>query len=191
MANNSSRPPLTSSAATSTEPWLQLCLSGAGEASSYPITSADTPRRSDSPTAALRPQCPSTPSSTVPAPSSPGADLRVVKQPGGPAAGLWLSLRPAGNQIEEPSLPQLPKSYIRIKDGRMPVKLLMKYLAKKLGLGDESEIEITCRGQPLLPFSTLQGVRDHLWCAQDMKPPSVAECVMTLHYGRRSIYNLL
>ncbi|KAG0489900.1 hypothetical protein HPP92_006763 [Vanilla planifolia] len=77
MANNSSRPPLTSSAATSTEPWLQLCLSGAGDASSYPITSADTPRRSDPPTAALRPQCPLTPSSTVPAPSSPGADLRV------------------------------------------------------------------------------------------------------------------
>nr|DAD42246.1 TPA_asm: hypothetical protein HUJ06_000476 [Nelumbo nucifera] len=40
----------------------------------------------------------------------------------------------------EPFLPQIPKSYLRIKDGRMTVRLLMKYLVNKLKLENESDV---------------------------------------------------
>ncbi|VVB14341.1 unnamed protein product [Arabis nemorensis] len=39
----------------------------------------------------------------------------------------------------EPFLPQIPKSYLRIKDGKMTVRLLMKYLVNKLRLEHESQ----------------------------------------------------
>ncbi|KAL5082753.1 hypothetical protein RYX36_011174, partial [Vicia faba] len=42
--------------------------------------------------------------------------------------------------VKEPFLPQIPKNYLRIKDGRMTVRLLMKYLVNKLKLENESEI---------------------------------------------------
>uniref|UniRef100_I1NUU8 Uncharacterized protein n=2 Tax=Oryza glaberrima TaxID=4538 RepID=I1NUU8_ORYGL len=36
--------------------------------------------------------------------------------------------------FREPILPQIPKSYLRIKDSNMKVEVVMKYLAGKLGL---------------------------------------------------------
>ncbi|KAG6493787.1 hypothetical protein ZIOFF_048790 [Zingiber officinale] len=41
-----------------------------------------------------------------------------------------------------PLLPQIPRSYLRIKDGRMTIRLLIKYLVNKLGLEDESELAL-------------------------------------------------
>lgn len=91
-------------------------------------------------------------------------------------------------------MPQIPRSYLRIKDGRVTVRLLIKYLAGKLGLEDESEVEITCRGRPLPAFLTLQHVRDGIWCQGDaaVSPsvvapdmPAAANHVMVLQYGRR------
>ncbi|XP_072999989.1 uncharacterized protein [Typha latifolia] len=66
--------------------------------------------------------------------------MRVVSPPRRPEAGVWLVLQAAHNQGKEPFLPQIPKSYLRIKDGTMTVRVLMKYLAKKLGMGNESEV---------------------------------------------------
>lgn len=124
--------------------------------------------------------------------SASGFDtIRVVLPPPVPA-GVWFVLQAAPHQGREPFLPQIPRSYLRIKDGRMPVRLLIKYLVNKLGLEDESEVEITCRGRPLLPFMTLQHLRDSIWCQRDAVSPlvapdmSTANHIMVLQYGRRT-----
>ncbi|XP_015691433.2 protein LAX PANICLE 2-like [Oryza brachyantha] len=119
--------------------------------------------------------------------------IRVVLPPSAvaAAAGVWFVLQAAPHQGREPFLPQIPRSYLRIKDGRVTVRLLTKYLVNKLGLEDESEVEITCRGRQLLPILTLQHVRDSIWCQRDAVSPSfvpdvsTADHIMVLQYGRR------
>ncbi|XP_061978925.1 E3 ubiquitin protein ligase DRIP2-like isoform X3 [Populus nigra] len=119
----------------------------------------------------------------------PSSDFRVIDPPRRPHSGIWFLLQASQNQTKEPFLPQISKSYLRIKDGRMTVRLLMKYLVNKLGLDSESEqIEITCRGQQLVPFLTLQHVRDNIWSPRDaltlLPESSTTDHVMVLHYGR-------
>ncbi|KAG0480888.1 hypothetical protein HPP92_011746 [Vanilla planifolia] len=123
-----------------------------------------------------------------PVSSVSAAGSGLVGPPQRPRFGIWVALRPAVNQVKEPFLPQLQKSYLRIKDGSMPVRLLMRYLAEKLGLQDESEVEITCREQKLVPFATLEDVRDQLWCTREAEAPApgspAADYVMKLFYSR-------
>ncbi|XP_042448458.1 protein LAX PANICLE 2-like isoform X1 [Zingiber officinale] len=119
----------------------------------------------------------------------PDVRMRVVSPPRRSQPGVWLILQAAQNQSgREPYLPQIAKNYLRIKDGRSTLRLLMKYLVKKLGLEDESEVEITCRDQQLHPLSTLQYVRNTIWCSGNsmiMTPNSPAiDHVMTLQYRR-------
>ncbi|XP_039132916.1 protein LAX PANICLE 2-like [Dioscorea cayenensis subsp. rotundata] len=122
--------------------------------------------------------------------SSPaGTGLKIVNPPRRPQAGVWFILQTKQNQGREPFLPQIPKSYLRIKDGRMTVRLLKKYLVNKLGLEDESQVEITCRGQELMHSWTLQYVRDNVWFSGEtmtvfLPESPVADQVMTLQYGR-------
>ncbi|XP_047153623.1 protein LAX PANICLE 2-like [Vigna umbellata] len=123
--------------------------------------------------------------------AGPSSDVtvRVVDPPRRPHSGIWFMLQASQNQAKEPFLPQIPKNYLRIKDGRMTVRLLLKYLVSKLRLESESEIEITCRGQQLLPFLTLQHVRDNIWSLRDtttslLSDSSTSDHVMVLHYGR-------
>ncbi|KAJ1270741.1 hypothetical protein BS78_06G074600 [Paspalum vaginatum] len=128
--------------------------------------------------------------------ASAGLDaIRVVLPPSAvaaPAAGVWFLLQAAPHQGREPFLPQIPRCYLRIKDGTVTIRLLTKYLAAKLGLEDESEVEITCRGRPLSALLTLQQVRDGIWWQGDAAvspsvPPdlSAANHLMVLQYGRR------
>ncbi|XP_031402867.1 protein LAX PANICLE 2-like isoform X2 [Punica granatum] len=126
------------------------------------------------------------------------SDVRVVNAPRRPHSGIWFMLQASQNQAREPFLPQIPKSYLRIKDGKMTVRLLMKYLVNKLSLDSESEIEIRCRGQELQPCLTLQHVRDNIWSQRDafalLPPPdntspsssssTSSDHLMVLHYGR-------
>ncbi|XWS63486.1 hypothetical protein CRYUN_Cryun06bG0101900 [Craigia yunnanensis] len=120
--------------------------------------------------------------------AGPSSDVRIIDPPRRPHSGVWFMLKASQNQAKEPFLPQIPKSYLRIKDGKMTVRLLMKYLVNKLRLDSESEIEIRCRGQELLPFLTLQHVRDQIWSSRDavtlLPDTSTADHVMLLHYGR-------
>ncbi|RWR86953.1 putative RING finger protein [Cinnamomum micranthum f. kanehirae] len=120
--------------------------------------------------------------------AGPSSGVRVVDVPLRRQSGIWFVLQASQIQGKEPFLPQIPKSYLRIKDGRMTVRLLMKYLANKMGLNNESEVEITCKGQQLLPFLTLQHVRDNIWCSRDpvtLLPDSTSsDHVMVLDYGR-------
>ncbi|KAK7394287.1 hypothetical protein VNO78_14809 [Psophocarpus tetragonolobus] len=120
---------------------------------------------------------------------SSAVTVRVVDPPRRPHSGVWFMLQASQNQAKEPFLPQIPKNYLRIKDGRMTVRLLLKYLVSKLRLESESEIEIRCRGEQLLPFLTLQHVRDNIWSRRDntralLSDSSTADHVMVLHYGR-------
>ncbi|KAJ8493824.1 hypothetical protein OPV22_015545 [Ensete ventricosum] len=120
-----------------------------------------------------------------------GTGIRVVV-PAPRQAGVWLALEAAADQGGggEALLPQIPRNYLRIKDGRLTIRLLMKYLMNKLGLKDESEVEITCRDQVLLPLWTLEYVRDNIWFSGNVAPtilpdtPSINH-LMTLHYRRR------
>ncbi|KAI4304885.1 hypothetical protein MLD38_040344 [Melastoma candidum] len=89
--------------------------------------------------------------------------IKIIDPPWRPHLGIWFMLLASRNQATESCLPQIPKSYLRIKDGRMTVRLLTKYLVNKLELDSELEIEITCRGQQLQPYLTLQHVRDNIW----------------------------
>ncbi|WOK96642.1 hypothetical protein Cni_G05349 [Canna indica] len=122
--------------------------------------------------------------------SSSVAEMRVVGRPRRPQTGLWFVLQAAQEQTKE-ALPQIAKSYLRIKDGRMTIRLLMKYLANKLGLEDESQVEISCRGQQLPPFLTLTYVRDNIWCSSEAvlqlhSDSSSSKYVMNLLYRRSS-----
>ncbi|KAI4340630.1 hypothetical protein MLD38_025444 [Melastoma candidum] len=127
--------------------------------------------------------------------------IKIIDPPRRPHSGIWFMLLASQNQATISCLPQIPKSYLRIRDGRMTVRLLTKYLVNKLELDSESEeyfspstfvaypksyvysltttplygeticsgshvtckIEITCRGQELQPYLTLQHVRDNIW----------------------------
>ncbi|PIN06951.1 hypothetical protein CDL12_20488 [Handroanthus impetiginosus] len=123
------------------------------------------------------------------APQGSGVDFRVIQPPRRPHSGIWFMLQASQNQEQEPFLPQISKSYLRIKDGRTTIRLVIKYLVSKLRLENESEIEITCKGQKLLPFLTLQHVRDNIWSSPRdfitlLPNSSTTHHIMVLQYAR-------
>lgn len=120
--------------------------------------------------------------------------------------GFWFALQAADNQMGDNALPQIPTRYLRIKDGKLPVSIVKKYIVKKLELKSETEVEITCRGQPVVPNLPLESVQG-IWFAT--MPPSdllpfrgvnaasydsrkwaqardtcAEDCMMVLTYGR-------
>eukprot|EP00249_Psilotum_nudum_P019977 c27506_g1_i2 orf=212-1924(+) len=102
--------------------------------------------------------------------------------------GLWFSLQAAENQIGESALPQISTRYLRIKDGKLPVSIVKKYLAKKLDLKSEAEVEITCRGQPVvpsLPLESIQGIWFATAIASDLLPSQNNEENIETNNGKR------
>ncbi|XP_034908065.1 E3 ubiquitin protein ligase DRIP2 [Populus alba] len=105
---------------------------------------------------------------------------------------IWFSLVASEDQKEYASLPQISTCYLRIKDGKMPVSFIQKYLVKKLDLDSETEVEIFCRGQPVRPTLQLQNLVD-LWFrtgSTSKKVPasvgsSAKDFVMVLSYCRK------
>lgn len=107
---------------------------------------------------------------------------------------IWFTLIASEDSFRKGGfpLPQISTSYLRIKDGKMPVSSIQKYLVKKLDLKSEAEVEILCRGQPVLPTQQLQNLVD-LWfrTASTAKkiPASVGssakDFVMVLSYCRK------
>ncbi|KAK9288780.1 hypothetical protein L1049_017244 [Liquidambar formosana] len=90
-------------------------------------------------------------------------------------------------------LPQIPSCYLRIKDGNVPVSFIKKYIVKKLNLTSEAEVEITLRGQPVVPTLQLHDLVD-LWL-QTLPPSdriqstvgsSARNYMMELSYGRKA-----
>ncbi|KAM1251062.1 hypothetical protein ACFX2J_033371 [Malus domestica] len=105
---------------------------------------------------------------------------------------VWFSLVASEDWKGEISLPQISACCLKIKDGKMPVSTIQKYLAMKLELSSENEVEILCRGQPVLPTWQLESLVE-LWCRTaptTKKIPvtvgsSAKDFVMVLNYCRR------
>ncbi|CAA2958396.1 E3 ubiquitin ligase DRIP2-like [Olea europaea subsp. europaea] len=53
---------------------------------------------------------------------------------------IWFSLVASDDQRRDAVLPQISASYLRIKDGNIPVSFIQKYLKKKLNLTSEDEV---------------------------------------------------
>ncbi|KAJ4794953.1 hypothetical protein LUZ62_046199 [Rhynchospora pubera] len=140
----------------------------------------------------IRPSAEAGPSSSAreAGPSTASPTARVVILPPRPQSGLWFVLQASRNQRREPWLPQISRSFIRIRDGRMTISMVMKYLVNRLGLEHESQVEIACKAQRLHPAMTLEHVRDNIWSSREAGPslpsPSstVTDHLMTLEYGR-------
>jgi E3 ubiquitin-protein ligase DRIP len=98
----------------------------------------------------------------------------------------------SNNQEGETSLPQIPSNYLRIKDGSIPVSYIQKYLMRKLDLKSETEVEISCMGEPVIPTLQLHSLVE-LWLQTTSKQQRVAasigssakEFVMVLVYARK------
>ncbi len=88
--------------------------------------------------------------------------------------GIWFHLQTADNQAEEDALPPLASPYVRIKDGKLPVSHVKKYLVQKLGqkVKCEKDLEITCRDQPVVSSLPLESIRDIWFSAQSASDPS-------------------
>lgn len=157
------------------------------EAAAGPSTSAADPQLPELRLSVLHPG--PGPSSSA---SAVGAVVAAAPPPPAHEAGTWFVLRAAQNQRREPPLPQIPRSFLRVRDGRMTVRVVMRYLVNKLSLEDDSQLEITCRGQRLPPEMTLQHVRDTIWRTPPAEAAAVLPApgslstnqVMTLNYGR-------
>ncbi|PKU63500.1 E3 ubiquitin protein ligase DRIP2 isoform X1 [Dendrobium catenatum] len=105
---------------------------------------------------------------------------------------VWLSLLSSADQNGDSPLPQISASYLRIKEGNLPVSSLQKYLVKKLNLASEEEVEIACRGQPVNPTLSLHELTDQ-WLnhgsSQRVKASvgnSAKDFIMVLTYSRRA-----
>lgn len=106
---------------------------------------------------------------------------------------IWFSLV-ASNELEgdAASLPQISASYLRIKDGNIPVSFIQKYLKRKLDLTNDVEVDIKCMGQTVIPTLTLNTLVD-LWLqttgTERVKTEigsSAKDFVMVLGYARRA-----
>ncbi|PUZ37095.1 hypothetical protein GQ55_9G090200 [Panicum hallii var. hallii] len=104
---------------------------------------------------------------------------------------VWFSLVSSPNQKGGPQLPELSKIYLRIKDGSLQISSVQRYIATKLDIADENEVEITFHGEPICPSSTMQGLVE-LWLRRVPEKPVQAPLgapatgfVMALGYRRR------
>lgn len=100
------------------------------------------------------------------------------------SAGFWFVLQAAESQNVIGALPQLSACYLRIKDGKLPISAVKKYLMKKLHLNNEHEVEITCRGQPVVPNLPLESVRS-IWFATMPTSTLMKENPNAEHRSRR------
>ncbi|KAK9281202.1 hypothetical protein L1049_004097 [Liquidambar formosana] len=99
---------------------------------------------------------------------------------------------PNGFREGDAPLPQISSSYLRIKDGNVPVAFIQKYLMRKLDLTSEAEVEIKCMGQPVVPTLQLHNLVD-LWLqtaatsqrVQASVGSSAKDFVMVLAYARK------
>ncbi|KAJ8632758.1 hypothetical protein MRB53_026094 [Persea americana] len=106
---------------------------------------------------------------------------------------IWLSLVASDDQEGDGCLPQISASYLRIKDGNLPVSFIQKYLVKKLDLTSEAEVEITCKGKPVVPTLALHNLVG-MWLREASSKRvaasvgiSAKDFVMVLSYARATL----
>ncbi|KAL6312697.1 hypothetical protein AAG906_008884 [Vitis piasezkii] len=123
---------------------------------------------------------------------SPQAVLNAVNNHKRRTGSIWFSL--VASEDQDASLPQISSNFLRIKDVNVPVSFIQKYLMRKLDLTSETEVEIKCMGQPVLPTLQLHNLVD-LWLqtasTSQRVPASIGssgkEFVMVLAYARKLI----
>ncbi|PSR94841.1 E3 ubiquitin protein like [Actinidia chinensis var. chinensis] len=124
---------------------------------------------------------------------SPQAVLDAANAKGERRIGpIWFSLVASEDQEGHGTLPQISASYLRIKDGNVPVSFIQKYLMRKLDLTNEDEVEIKCMGQSVIPTLQLNNLVD-LWLrtysTSQRVPASIGssakDFVMVLAYARK------
>ncbi|XP_024964885.1 E3 ubiquitin protein ligase DRIP2-like isoform X2 [Cynara cardunculus var. scolymus] len=104
---------------------------------------------------------------------------------------IWFHLVPSEEQEGEP-LGQIEGSFVRLKDGNIPVSIIQKFVMSKLKLGSENEVELRCMGQPLVP-SLLLGNLMELWLQTQPTSQTVSvvigssakEYMMEILYARK------
>lgn len=104
---------------------------------------------------------------------------------------IWFSLVASEDQEGDAPLPQISASYLRIKDGNIPVSFIQKYLMRKLDLKSEDEVEIRCMGQAIAPSLPLNSLVD-MWLQTTPSEripaiigSSAKDFVMALAYARK------
>ncbi|KAI5077424.1 hypothetical protein GOP47_0007248 [Adiantum capillus-veneris] len=89
------------------------------------------------------------------------------------SSGFWFALQPSCQEPEsscsregarEDFMDVQPKtSYIRLKNGNVPLSVVKKFLIAKLGLPQNSQVELACRGKLLDECSYLNKIQDDIW----------------------------
>nr|XP_043620868.1 E3 ubiquitin protein ligase DRIP2 [Erigeron canadensis] len=105
---------------------------------------------------------------------------------------IWFHLVPSEQQEGEP-LGQIEGSFVRLKDGNIPVSFIQKFVTSKLKLGSEHEVELRCMGQPLVPTLLLGNLME-LWLQKQPKSQTVSviigasakEYMMEISYARKT-----
>ncbi|KAG0573841.1 hypothetical protein KC19_VG214200 [Ceratodon purpureus] len=99
--------------------------------------------------------------------------------------GIWFHLESGDIPAGEDALPALSSPFVRIKDGKLPVYHMKKYLVQKLAhkVKSEMEVEITCRGQPVVSSLPLESIRDIWFSAQIPEQPQAQAQAQTQGQG--------
>ncbi|XP_073526235.1 uncharacterized protein [Phyllobates terribilis] len=105
---------------------------------------------------------------------------------------IWFSLVASEEQNGTAPLPQVSSGFLRIKNGDMPVSSIQKYIANKLELSIEDEVQITLQGQVLHPNLQLRNLLD-TWLKAPLSSRQIKtsvgssgkEFVMVLTYSRK------
>uniref|UniRef100_M1DDJ0 Ring finger protein n=2 Tax=Solanum tuberosum TaxID=4113 RepID=M1DDJ0_SOLTU len=104
---------------------------------------------------------------------------------------IWFSLVACEKQEGHSPLPQISTRYIKIKDANKPSSYIKKYLAHKLSLQSEDEVELRMLGMPIrpdLPIKDLEKlwlrVAPHSGKSSVKVGSSAEELVMVLKYSR-------
>ncbi|CAN4091197.1 unnamed protein product [Withania somnifera] len=127
---------------------------------------------------------------TTKAATGTSSGTRVLKERGHP---IWFTLVASDKQDCPSPLPQIPSRYIKIKDANMPSSYIKKYLAQKLSLQSQDEVEVRMLGMPIRPALPMQHLAD-LWSRSAPNSEktvkigaSAQDFVMVLKYGRSQI----
>ncbi|XP_050942037.1 E3 ubiquitin protein ligase DRIP2-like isoform X1 [Cucumis melo] len=122
----------------------------------------------------------------------PLGDIDADRQCNKSSSPIWFALVASDHQEGNEPLPQISSNYLRVSDGSIPVSFIQKYLAKKLGLASEIEVEISFKGQPVSSTLHLHDIVE-LWrhttttveLIQISVGSSAKDFVMVLSYGRK------
>eukprot|EP00250_Pteridium_aquilinum_P000816 c10985_g1_i1 orf=78-2420(-) len=152
-----------SSSSRSMSSWLSQALSAAAENHVHQRLLVDDHSASPSPKA----------SSIVPLLSSSAKQNGDRKQMGSPllkccssptsrgSPGFWFALQRTQPECCDGEVKSM--SYIRMKDGDVPISAVKKFLVAKLGLSNESQVGLACRGQLLEERAVLKSIREDIW----------------------------